>query len=82
MIHEAIIITSNSWIDMLTMTLCFPTDAKASIQSTKSDTESVKAFEEVEPEIVPFDLTRLSGSLNFWNNPKEDIYDLGDGQPI
>ncbi len=59
-----------------------PSEAGPSIQIIKSDTESVQAFEESEPEIIPFDLTRLSGSLDFWNNPEEDIYNLEDGQPI
>ena len=51
-------------------------------QVADSDTESIRAFQKTEPELIPFDCARLSGSLDFWNNLEEDIYTSEDGQPI
>ena len=53
-----------------------------SIQIADSDTKSVRCFEKAEPELIPFECARLSGSLDFWNNPEEDVYTSEDGQPI
>ena len=52
------------------------------VQLADSDTESIRAFQKTEPELIPFDCARLSGSLDFWNSVEEDIYTSEDGQQI
>lgn len=35
-----------------------------------------------EPELVPYECTRSSGVLDFWDDESEDIYTFEDGQPL
>jgi hypothetical protein len=46
-----------------------------------AETSSVQFFEVPEPELIPSECCRLSGILNFWNDPSEDIYTSEDGEP-
>ncbi|MFQ6114641.1 MAG: hypothetical protein ACE5NG_11265 [bacterium] len=45
-------------------------------------TESVQAAMATEPELIPYECTRSSGVLSFWDDPREDIYTLEDGQQV
>lgn len=36
----------------------------------------------LEPELVPYECTRSSGVLDFWDDESEDIYTFEDGQPL
>jgi hypothetical protein len=51
------------------------------IQISGVNTESARV-EFPEPGLSPYDLSRASGSLKFWDNPAEDIYTWDDGQPL
>jgi len=35
-----------------------------------------------EPDLIPYECSRSSGSLSFWDDPQEDIYTFEDGQPL
>jgi len=39
-------------------------------------------FSSSEQELVPYECTRSSGVLNFWDDENEDIYSFEDGQPV
>lgn len=39
-------------------------------------------FSSPEPELVPYECTRSSGVLDFWDDDSEDIYTFEDGQPV
>jgi len=55
----------------------------ASVQLlTPTATDSVEAFEVREPELVPYNCTRCSGVLDFWDDEAEDIYTSEDGEPL
>lgn len=45
-------------------------------------TQSVLAAMATEPELIPYECTRSSGVLDFWDDPSEDIYSFEDGQPV
>ncbi|MBN2210909.1 MAG: hypothetical protein JW709_05885 [Sedimentisphaerales bacterium] len=45
-------------------------------------TESVSVSSRNEFELSPYCCCRDSGTLDFWDEPEEDIYTLEDGQPI
>lgn len=42
-------------------------------------TQSVLAAMVTEPELIPYECTRSSGVLNFWDDESEDIYTFEDG---
>lgn len=50
--------------------------------SRQTDTECVRAFEPPEPELVPYECSRNSGVLSFWDDKGEDIYSFEDGKPV
>jgi len=35
-----------------------------------------------ETELIPYECTRSSSVLDFWDDPSEDIYTFEDGQPV
>jgi hypothetical protein len=35
-----------------------------------------------EPELIPYECTRSSGVLSFWDDEGEDVYSFEDGQPV
>jgi len=45
-----------------------------------SSTRSALEFKPLDPELIPYECTRASGVLSFWDNPAEDIYTFDDGQ--
>jgi len=45
-------------------------------------TQSVLAAMVTEPALIPYECTRSSGVLNFWDDEGEDIYTFEDGQPV
>ena len=47
-----------------------------------SDTCSALGFSLPAIDPTPFDYCRSSGVLSFWDDPKEDIYDFQDGEPV
>ena len=47
-----------------------------------SDTNSAKFVLSVEPELIPYECTVRSGSLDFWKNDSEDIYTWEDGKAL
>ena len=48
-----------------------------------SDTSTIQLPKfELTPDLVPFDYSRSSGALDFWDDPTEDIYTFDNGQPI
>jgi hypothetical protein len=47
-----------------------------------SDTSSALFNLSVEPELVPYECTVRSGSLDFWRDDSEDIYTWEDGQAL
>ena len=47
-----------------------------------SITEATSDITSFEPEPLAFDMARSSGTLDFWNDPKEDIYTSEDEQPV
>jgi hypothetical protein len=63
-----------------------PTDIRRAghvyVAARTTATESVLAFKMPEPEVVPYECSRSSGVLSFWDNPAEDIYTFEDGQPV
>jgi len=46
-----------------------------------SDTRSVLALVTPEEELNPYECTRSSGILVFWESEEEDIYSFDDGTP-
>jgi len=52
------------------------------VATSRAATESVLAFKPPEPDLVPYECSRSSGVLSFWDNPAEDIYTFEDGQPV
>jgi hypothetical protein len=51
-------------------------------KETISDTYSAVSIHLPEQELVPYDCSRLSGSLDFWKEESEDIYTSDDGEPL
>ena len=43
---------------------------------------SISAFVYTEEDLSPYLCCRDSGTLDFWDDPGEDVYTLEDGQPI
>lgn len=48
-------------------------------KASQTDTECIRALEYLEPELIPYECTRSSGVLNFWDDESEDIYSFEDG---
>ncbi|MHC4258831.1 MAG: hypothetical protein ACYSTF_00235 [Planctomycetota bacterium] len=51
-------------------------------QGLLSVTASAQSLGNVEPELVPYECSRSSGLLDFWEDPAEDIYTSEDGTPL
>jgi hypothetical protein len=66
--------TSRSFSDEVIQNNIFLTiqDSMSSISNRVAD----------EDELSPYECARSSGTLNFWDDPEEDIYTLEDGQPL
>jgi len=48
----------------------------------RNSTSSISEFIHGEDDLSPYECSRLSGALSFWDDPGEDIYTLHDGQPL
>jgi len=46
------------------------------------DTSTNIYIEDINPVLSPYQLCRDSGTLDFWDDPTEDIYTFEDGEPI
>jgi hypothetical protein len=44
--------------------------------------EDETIFNPQEIELTPYECTRFSGVLDFWDDESEDIYNFEDGQPL
>lgn len=51
----------------------------STIQTSMS---SISEFVYMDDDMSPYEYVRSSGALRFWDDPKEDIYSLEDGQPL
>lgn len=52
------------------------------VKANHTDTECIRALKLPEPELVPYECSRDSGVLSFWDDEGEDIYSFEDGQPV
>jgi len=46
------------------------------------DTSTNNYIEDINPVLNPYQLCRDSGTLDFWDDPEEDIYTFEDGEPV
>ena len=51
-------------------------------RSSQTDTECIRALQYPERGLVPYECSRASGVLSFWDDPEEDIYTFEDGQAV
>ena len=51
-------------------------------QFNELTSDTIQGYETIELELAPFDCSRFSGALDFWEDSSEDIYGLDDGEPL